>query len=153
MAEKTANLFFIIYSNVNVFLYDVNFRLHNKKMILSDLIFKGFYTQNFVIRNYTFTLSTLSIEDEQFIANLENTRKTKIDDVFFIINVLSKTIVSINDIKVKQTYACLLKLPITFLIKIYEKYKELTDIIIKDITPITTDVPNSPPHRFPGINA
>jgi hypothetical protein len=102
-------------------------------MILHDLIFNGSYKQDFILGEYTFTLSTLSIEDEENISNLEKEKTSKLDDVFFVISVLSKTIISINKLQSHNLYNLLLNFPINYLLKIYEKYKDLTELILKEI--------------------
>ena len=102
-------------------------------MILHDLIFNGSYKQDFILGEYTFTLSTLSIEDEENISNLEKEKSSKLDDVFFVISVLSKTIIAINKLQSHNLYNLLLNFPINYLLKIYEKYKDLTELILKEI--------------------
>jgi len=104
-------------------------------MILNDLIFSGKYSASFTILGFSFTFTTLSLSDEREIAILEQQRKSRADNILFIIDILSRTITAIQNTKFtkRQRVLILQEIPVSLLIKLYEKYKQIADEIIKDV--------------------
>lgn len=113
--------------------------------ILRDLVFSGKFKKNFVLNGVIFTFSTLSKADEEEITFLEKRKKTHFNTINFVFNILNKTIVKINnfDISKNDLYEIIQKLPLIYIVKLYDGYKDFSSLVVTEINTKFFDFLNS----------